>query len=227
MGRIFNGIIRIAAVLGIAVAVKKLSEKENRDAVKNEYNKAKENPKEYAEDIQYKFSDKAHEYQDKAAAEYSRAKEDPKSYAQDVQSKVTEQAKEYQSKVSEQAKHYQEVAKDEYSKAKEDPKGYASNVSDSAKSKVDEVAKETRKGVDNFKQEVDDEQDTKPDAEDGGGHLTTEQEEENYQSEGNVHPDELEQTAEEEEVDMAEDPGEIDENHNIHVVYDEDNEKDK
>lgn len=204
MGKIINGLVKLAALVGVAAAVKKLSEKDNRDAVVNEYNKAKENPKEYAQNVQEKVTEKAHEVQDKAKEEYSKAKEDPKQYAQDVQSKATEQAKGYQDKMTDQAKQYQEKAKTEINKAKEDPKGYAENV----QSKV--------------KKDEKDKHDVKPDAVDGGGHLTTDQEEGNFDSEGGfVHPEENKNS------EVVSDKGEIDDNHNIHVVYDEDAEDDK
>lgn len=203
MGRLINGLVKLAALVGVAAAVKKLSEKDNRDAVVNEYNKAKENPKEYAQNVQNKVTEKAHEVQDKAKEEYSKAKEDPKQYAQNVQSKATEQAKDYQNKMSEQAKQYQEKAKTEFNKAKEDPKGYAENV----QSKVKKDDKDKR-GV-------------KPDAEDGDGHLTTDQEEGNFDSEGGfVHPEENT------DAEVVSGKGEIDDNHNIHVVYDEDLDED-
>lgn len=203
MGRIINGLVKLAALVGVAAAVKKFSEKDNRDAVTNEYNKAKENPKEYAKNVQNKVSEKAQEVQGKAKEEYSKAKEDPKQYAQNVQSKATEQAKDYQSKMSDQAKQYQEKAKTEFNKAKEDPKGYAENVQS-------KVKKDERK-----------EHDVKPDAVDGGGHLNTDQEEGTFDSEGGfVHPEENENS------EVVNDKGEIDDNHNIHVVYDEDSEED-
>lgn len=199
MGRLINGLVKLAAIVGIAAAVKKLSEKDNRDAVVNEYNKAKENPKEYAQTVQDKVTEKAHEVQDKAKEEYSKAKEDPKQYAQDVQSKATEQARDYQSKMTEQAKQYQEKAKTEFNKAKEDPKGYAENVQSKVKK---------------------DEHDVKPDAEDGDGHLTTDQEEGNFDSEGGfVHPEENPNS------EVVNDKGDINVNHNIHVVYDEDDDE--
>lgn len=193
MGRIFGALIRLAALVGVAAAVKKLSEKENRDAVLNEYNKAKENPKEYAQNVQSRVTEKAQEVQGTAKEEYSKAKEDPKSYAQDVQSKVTEQAKEYQSKMSEQAKEYQEKAKEE-----------AEKMTDES----DESSKSDH--------------DVKPDAVDGDGHLTTDQEEGNFDSEGGIlHPEETPG------AEVVSDKGEIDDNHNIHVVYDEDSDDDE
>lgn len=193
MGRIFGALIRLAALVGVAAAVKKLSEKENRDAVLNEYNKAKENPKEYAQNVQSRVTEKAQEVQGVAKEEYSKAKEDPKSYAQDVQSKVSEQAKEYQSKMSEQAKEYQEKAKEEAEKMTDESE-------ESSKS----------------------DHDVKPDAVDGDGHLTTDQEEGNFDSEGGIlHPEETPG------AEVVSDKGEMDDNHNIHVVYDEDSNDDK
>lgn len=234
MGKLFKGLVRIGVAVGAFFAVKKLSEKKNRDAVKEEYYKAKANPKAYAENLQGKVTDKAHEYQEIAKEEYSKAKENPKSYAENVQTKVSTQAKEYQTKVTEQAKHYQEVAKDEYGKVKEDPKSYAKNVRDQAKDKADEVAGLAQKGVDRIKEEVSKEKHTStPDSDD----LTVD-EEGKFQSEGNVHPDEvIEAEIEKEEAEIKkneakiekseekieEKEADLDEGHsNIHVVSKDD-----
>lgn len=207
MGRIINGLLKIAALVGIAAAVKKLSEKENRDAVMNEYQKAKENPKEYAQNVQSKVTEKAQEVQGKAKEEYSKAKDDPKSYAQDVQSKVTEQAKDYQSKMTEQAKQYQEQAKEEIDKMKDE-----SEESESDDSNIDVETEKNEKGNSDY--------DVKPDAEDGDGHLTTDQEEGNFDSEGGIlHPEETPG------AEVVSDKGDINDNHNIHVVYDEDSDE--
>ena len=206
MGRLISGLLRIAALVGIAAAVKKLSEKENRDAVMNEYQKAKENPKEYAQNVQSKVTEKAQEVQGMAKEEYSKAKDDPKSYAQDVQSKVTEQAKDYQSKMSEQAQQYQEQAKEEIDKMKDE-----SEESDSSGGNNDDNEEDKNNDSD---------YDVKPDAEDGDGHLTTDQEEGNFDSEGGIlHPEETPG------AEVVSDKGEINDNHNIHVVYDEDSDE--
>lgn len=211
MGKLFNGLVKIAAVVGIAAAVKKLSEKKNRDAVKEEYYKAKANPKAYAENLQGKVTDKAQEYQEKAKSEYTKAKDDPKAYAGNVQSKVTEQAKDVQSKVTEQAKHYQEVAKDEFGKAKEDPKSYAKNVRDQAKEKTDEVAELAQKNIDKIKEGVSKDKHTvSPDSD-----SAAESDEEKFQSEGNVHPDEVVEA----EIDKTEAQAK---QNNIHVVKKDD-----
>merc|ERR1712098_882418 len=136
MARKTGGLLKVAAMLGRAVAAKQLSKKENRDVVKNEYNKVKEDPKSYAQNVQDKLSQQAGEYQEKAKSEYDRVKQDPKGYAQNVQEKVTKQASEYQEKVTKQAGEYQEKAKSEFNKAKEDPKGYAQSAQEKAKSRM-------------------------------------------------------------------------------------------
>ncbi len=110
MARKTGGLLKVAAMLGLAVAAKQLSKKENRDVVKNEYNKVKEDPKSYAQDVQDKLSKQAGEYQERAKSEYDRVKQDPKGYAQNVQEKVNKQAAEYQ----ERAKSEIEKAKEEF-----------------------------------------------------------------------------------------------------------------
>lgn len=87
----FKFLLRIAALVGIGYAATKLSKKENRDRVASEYNKVKEDPKKYAQDVQEKVSESAQEYQEKAKSEYYKAKDDPKAYSEDLQSKAKEE----------------------------------------------------------------------------------------------------------------------------------------
>ena len=84
--------------LGGTAAAVVLSKKENRDKLKNEYDKYKEDPENYKASAK----EKASEIKDKAQNEYSKYKEDPESY--------------------------KEKAKTELKKAKENPKGYASDA---------------------------------------------------------------------------------------------------
>ncbi|WP_020007462.1 hypothetical protein [Salinicoccus albus] len=209
MARLGSFLVKTAALAGMAVGALFLSKKENRDAVVNEYNKAKEDPEGYTQNVQDKAQRQAGKYQEKAVNEYNKVKEDPKGYAQNIQTKVSEQANEYQ-----------KMAKSEVDKVKEDPKGYAQNVQDKAKSKLS-----------------------------GSDGLTPQDESSRTNkmvSEGGIHPDEElqdavsfgDQTGEMseqedmpenvEEVDNAEvidDEGEKDDNHNIHVVTDEEEEE--
>ena len=92
------GLIRTLVVLGGTAAAVVLSKKENRDKLKNEYDKYKEDPENYKASAK----EKASEIKDKAQNEYSKYKEDPESY--------------------------KEKAKTELKKAKENPKGYASDA---------------------------------------------------------------------------------------------------
>ena len=92
------GLFRTLVVLGGTAAPVVLSKKENRDKLKNEYDKYKEDPENYKASAK----EKASEIKDKAQNEYSKYKEDPESY--------------------------KEKAKTELKKAKENPKGYASDA---------------------------------------------------------------------------------------------------
>ncbi|WP_426381774.1 YtxH domain-containing protein [Mammaliicoccus lentus] len=92
------GLFRTLVVLGGTAAAVVLSKKENRDKLKNEYDKYKEEPENYKASAK----EKASEIKDKAQNEYSKYKEDPESY--------------------------KEKAKTELKKAKENPKGYASDA---------------------------------------------------------------------------------------------------
>lgn len=152
----FRFLFRIAALVGIGYAATKLSKKENRERVVSEYNKVKEDPKQYAQEMQEKVTESAHEYQEKAKSEFEKVKEDPKKYAQDMQGKVSESAQEMQEKVSESAEEYQEKAKSEFDKVKEDPKGYSEDLQSKAKDEMDKFKdmaedkkEEMHKGSDN------------------------------------------------------------------------------
>lgn len=87
----FRFLFRIAALVGIGYAATKLSKKENRDRVASEYNKVKEDPKKYVQDVQEKVTESAQEYQEKAKSEYYKAKDDPKGYSEDLQSKAKDE----------------------------------------------------------------------------------------------------------------------------------------
>lgn len=96
------GLFRTLAVLGGTAAAVVLSKKENRDRLKNEYSKYKEDPESYKESAKQRAND----IKGKAQDEYTKYKEDPTSYKQSAKEK----------------------AKSEYQKVKENPKGYASNA---------------------------------------------------------------------------------------------------
>lgn len=117
----------VVSALVVTVALLPLRKQENREMIANEYNKAKENPKGYAQNVQHKVTDKAGQYQEKAMNEYNKAKENPKEYTQNVQEK----------------------AKSQVAKVKEDPKSYAKDT----KSKMDN---RIQSGKQHFQEATDD-----------------------------------------------------------------------
>lgn len=221
MGKLFNLVFRVGAVLGIAYAAKKLAD--NKDVVKEEYAKAKEDPKGYAQNVQEKATAKAQDVQVKAQEEYSKAKEDPKAYAQNVQDKASAKAKEVQSKANEQvdaaktkASDVQSKAKDEYAKAKEDPEAYKQELKEKGQEKADEVKKEAKKAEKEMKNNKSD-ADAKPDKENLDD---VDQRESVLADEGGISESEVEKFEEEHSVDVVDEAGAKDENHNVHVVTD-------
>ena len=76
------GLFRTLVVLGGTAAAVVLSKKENRDKLKNEYDKYKEDPENYKASAK----EKASEIKDKAQNEYSKYKEDPESYKEKANS---------------------------------------------------------------------------------------------------------------------------------------------
>lgn len=123
----------VVSALVVTAALLPLRKQENREMIANEYKKAKENPKGYTQNVQYKLTDKAGQYQEKAMNEYNKAKENPKEYAQNVQEK----------------------AKSQVEKVKEDPKSYAKD----AKSKVDN---RIQSGKQHFQAATDEDNDAQP-----------------------------------------------------------------
>lgn len=120
----FKFLIRIAALVGIGYAAKQLSKKENRDRVVEEYNKAKEDPKQYAQNVQDKVATSATEYQEKAKEEYYKAKEDPKAYSEGIQNK----AKDELGKIKSKSEDLQTKAKDELDKIKTNAEGKIQDI---------------------------------------------------------------------------------------------------
>lgn len=235
MARKTGALLKVAAMLGVAVAAKQLSKKENRDVVMNEYNKVKEDPKGYAQNVQEKFNQQTGEYQEKAKQEMDKVKQDPKGYVQNIQSK----------------------AKQEVDKAKEDPKGYAQEAQQKAKSKMDSEdegsseEKDSSEAANDYNQPKNDNSKisptqgasnvanpdghyTKPDRMDAEGQLTTEEMNNEWISEGGIHQDEELQDAvthgdlnkdKPGNAEVIDDEGKKNPNHNIHVVTDDDSDK--
>lgn len=75
-----NQLFRALLGIGGAVAAVVLSKKENRDKLKNEINKYKENPDQYKQRAQ----EKASQVGGAAAEEFQKVKKDPKSYVNEV-----------------------------------------------------------------------------------------------------------------------------------------------
>lgn len=80
------GLLRAALVIGGTAVAAVLSKKENRDKLLDEYNKAKQDPKRYADTAK----EKATNLQQVAKEEISKAKEDPESYKANLTQKVQE-----------------------------------------------------------------------------------------------------------------------------------------
>lgn len=80
------GLLRAALVIGGTAVAAVLSKKENRDKLLDEYNKAKQDPKGYADTAK----EKAMNLQQVAKEEISKAKEDPESYKANLTQKVQE-----------------------------------------------------------------------------------------------------------------------------------------
>ncbi len=80
------GLLRAALVIGGTAVAAVLSKKENRDKLLDEYNKAKQDPKGYADTAK----EKATNLQQVAKEEISKAKEDPESYKANLTQKVQE-----------------------------------------------------------------------------------------------------------------------------------------
>ncbi|TDM18625.1 YtxH domain-containing protein [Macrococcoides canis] len=82
------GLLRAALVIGGTAVAAVLSKKENRDRLLDEYNKAKQDPKGYADTAK----EKAANLQQVAKEEINKAKEDPESYKANLTQKVQEKA---------------------------------------------------------------------------------------------------------------------------------------
>lgn len=83
-----TGLLKAALVIGGTAVAAFLSKKENRDRVLDEYNKAKQDPKAYADTAK----EKATNLQQVAKEEINKAKEDPNAYKANLTSKVQEKA---------------------------------------------------------------------------------------------------------------------------------------
>lgn len=147
----YKFLLRIAALVGIGYAAKQLSKKENRDRVVEEYNKAKEDPKKYAEDIQEKVTSNASDLSEKAKAEYSKVKEDPKAYTEDVQEKAQEEFDKFKSKSEEgfekiksKSEEFQTKTKEEFDKIKEDAKSKVQEYRKNGESAESDEVQESR-----------------------------------------------------------------------------------
>ena len=78
------GLLRAALVIGGTAVAAILSKKENRDRLLDEYNKAKQDPKGYADTAK----EKAANLQQVAKEEINKAKEDPESYKANLTQKI-------------------------------------------------------------------------------------------------------------------------------------------
>ncbi|MDW4446295.1 YtxH domain-containing protein [Staphylococcus saprophyticus] len=106
MSKLFKAIVGI----GGAAAAVVLSQKENRDKLKDEYSKYKSNPESYKQNVK----DIASQISSKAGETYNEVKQDPKGYAskvkQDPKGFINEQKDRF-SNVSEQEEEHVEEAR--------------------------------------------------------------------------------------------------------------------
>ncbi|ASE59114.1 YtxH domain-containing protein [Staphylococcus saprophyticus] len=107
MSKLFKAIVGI----GGAAAAVVLSQKENRDKLKDEYSKYKSNPESYKQNAK----DIASQISSKAGETYNEVKQDPKGYA----SKVKQDPKGYASKVKQDPKGFINEQKDRFSNVSE------------------------------------------------------------------------------------------------------------
>ncbi|MCU7558319.1 YtxH domain-containing protein [Macrococcus capreoli] len=120
-----TSLLKAALVIGGTAVAAFLSKKENRDKVLNEYNKAKQDPKAYADSAK----EKAVNLQQVAKEEINKVKEDPNAYKANLSSKVEEKVAPLKEKAAPYAEKF--VKKDgsiEEEKQNFDDEGGANNI---------------------------------------------------------------------------------------------------
>ncbi|MEE1107267.1 YtxH domain-containing protein [Macrococcoides canis] len=118
------GLLRAALVIGGTAVAAVLSKKENRDRLLDEYNKAKQDPKGYADTAK----EKAANLQQVAKEEINKAKEDPESYKANLTQKVQEKAAPLKEKAAPLADKLSKKDSVEEEKQNFDDEGGANNI---------------------------------------------------------------------------------------------------
>ncbi|QTQ07471.1 YtxH domain-containing protein [Macrococcoides canis] len=118
------GLLRAALVIGGTAVAAILSKKENRDRLLDEYNKAKQDPKGYADTAK----EKAANLQQVAKEEINKAKEDPESYKANLTQKVQEKAAPLKEKAAPLADKLSKKDSIEEEKQNFDDEGGANNI---------------------------------------------------------------------------------------------------
>ncbi|QCT75217.1 YtxH domain-containing protein [Macrococcoides canis] len=118
------GLLRAALVIGGTAVAAILSKKENRDRLLDEYNKAKQDPKGYADTAK----EKAANLQQVAKEEINKAKEDPESYKANLTQKVQEKAAPLKEKAAPSADKLSKKDSVEEEKQNFDDEGGANNI---------------------------------------------------------------------------------------------------
>lgn len=207
MSNFFKNVVKVGALFAVGLGVKKLSE--NREAVKQEIEKAKNDPKGYAKSVQSMATQKAEEVSEQAKVEVEKAKNDPKGYAEGVKAMAVDKAKDVQADAKTKAEEFKANATEEFE-----------NLKQQGKEKVEEAKTKVKEKVDEVKNKDDDTY-TTPDTD---IHLNEKVEKEKLASEGGLSAGEVKKAQEkavEADVDVVEDQGDVNENYNVHVVTDD------
>ena len=148
-------------VLGGAVAAAVYSNKQSRDLLTSEFEKAKQDPKAYAENLKETVNTKSQEVQKLAQEEINKAKEDPKTYRENVTKVAQEKSAQYRQKAQEKSNQVKEQAN---SKVEEIKKKKDNSAPSDAELEANEMDAEggasnihvvTNENIDNVKAEDD------------------------------------------------------------------------
>lgn len=182
MKKLLKRVLQLAAVVGVGYAVKKLAD--NEEAVKREIEKAKEDPKGYAKNVQDSASDKVDELAEKAKGTVDKVKNEAvdfqnkaskdlnelKDNAKDVKNQVADKVEDVKSQVNEKVEDVKVKAEDVKDKAQdkaEEVKSKAEDKVDEAKDKAEDVKEDVESKKKEVKEKVEDKKDevyTTPDS---------------------------------------------------------------
>ena len=86
MKKLFKKLLQLGAVVGVGYAIKKIAD--NEEAVKREIEKAKEDPKQYAKNVQDSANKKVDELAEKAKDSVDKVKDETLEFQEDRKSVV-------------------------------------------------------------------------------------------------------------------------------------------